>query len=72
MILRRTRLCSFGCVSPFVASPYVNQKFMETSNAMFPIVSDFNREATIAFEVVRPDLSGLKEVSEIKEAVKRV
>ena len=44
---------------------------METSNAMFPIVSDFNREATIAYEVVRPDLSGLKEVSDIKEAVKR-
>lgn len=47
-----------------VDSPYVNQKFMEACNAKFPIVSDFNREATIAYDVVRPDLGGLKDVSE--------
>ena len=47
-----------------VDSPYVNQKFMEACNARFPIVSDFNREATIAYDVVRPDLGGLKDVSE--------
>jgi peroxiredoxin len=47
-----------------VDSPYVNQKFKEACNAKFPIVSDFNREATIAYDVVRPDLGGLKDVSE--------
>ena len=47
-----------------VDSPYVNQRFMEACNAKFPIVSDFNREATTAYDVVRPDLGGLKDVSE--------
>ena len=47
-----------------VDSPYVNVKFAEACQASFPIVSDFNREATRAFDVVRPDLGGLRDVSE--------
>jgi len=47
-----------------VDSPYVNVKFAESIGARFPVVSDFNREATIAYDVVRPDLGGLREVSE--------
>lgn len=47
-----------------VDSPYVNGKFAETCGAAFPILSDFNREAIRAYNVVRPDMGGLKEVAE--------
>jgi glutaredoxin-dependent peroxiredoxin len=47
-----------------VDSPWVNQKFAEACNATFPIVSDFNKEATAAYDVMRGDLGGLKGVSE--------
>lgn len=48
-----------------VDSPYVNQKFAEACNASFPIASDFNREASRAFGVLRPVLGiGLENVSE--------
>jgi peroxiredoxin len=47
-----------------VDSPYVNVKFAESTNATFPIVSDFNREAIRAYDVVRPELNGLLEVAE--------
>lgn len=48
-----------------VDSPYTNQKFAEACNATFPIASDFNREATRAFGVLRPTLGiGLENVSE--------
>lgn len=47
-----------------IDSPYVNQKFAESCNAKFPILSDFNKEATRAYDVLRPDLGGLKGVSE--------
>jgi peroxiredoxin len=47
-----------------VDSPYVNVRFAEETKAPFPIVSDFNREATRAYDVVRADLGGLKDVSE--------
>jgi peroxiredoxin len=47
-----------------IDSPWVNQKFAEACNATFPIVSDFNKEATIAYDVLREDLGGLKGVSE--------
>jgi peroxiredoxin len=47
-----------------VDSPYVNVKFAEACRAAFPIVSDFNREATRAYQVLRPDLGGLLDVSE--------
>jgi peroxiredoxin len=47
-----------------VDSPYVNVKFAEETKAPFPIVSDFNREATRAYHVLRADLGGLLDVSE--------
>ena len=47
-----------------VDSPFVNAKFAESTKASFPIVSDFNREATQAFDVERDDLLGMKGVSE--------
>jgi len=48
-----------------VDSPYVNQKFAEACNARFPIASDFNREVSRAFGVLRPTLGiGLRDVSE--------
>jgi glutaredoxin-dependent peroxiredoxin len=47
-----------------VDSPYVNGEFAESCGARFPILSDFNREAIRAYDVVRPDLGGLKDVAE--------
>jgi len=47
-----------------VDSPFVNQKFAESTSATFPIVSDFNKEAAAAYNVLREDLGGLKGVSE--------
>lgn len=47
-----------------VDSPYTNLKFAESCNAEFPILSDWNKEASTAFGVLRTDLGGLKGVSE--------
>jgi peroxiredoxin len=47
-----------------VDSPFTNMKFAESTNASFPIVSDFNHEAMRAFDVERDDLLGMKGVSE--------
>lgn len=47
-----------------VDSPYVNQKFAEACHAPFPVLSDFNREASAAYGVLRDELNGLKGVSE--------
>jgi glutaredoxin-dependent peroxiredoxin len=47
-----------------VDSPYVNVKFAEATGAPFPILSDFNREAGRAYDVMRPDLGGLREVTD--------
>jgi glutaredoxin-dependent peroxiredoxin len=47
-----------------VDSPYVNARFAESCGAEFPLLSDFNREASRAFGVLRPDLNGLQGVSE--------
>lgn len=47
-----------------VDSPHVNTKFAEETGAEFPILSDFNRDAIRAYDVVRPDLGGLREVAE--------
>jgi len=47
-----------------VDSPYVNGRFAEETGAPFPILSDFNREAIRAWDVVRQDLGGLKDVAE--------
>lgn len=47
-----------------VDSPYTNQKFAESCNASFPILSDFNKEAAVAYDVLRASLGELKGVSE--------
>jgi glutaredoxin-dependent peroxiredoxin len=47
-----------------VDSPYVNARFAEACGAGFPLLSDFNREATEAFGVLRAELNGLQRVSE--------
>ncbi len=47
-----------------VDSPYTNVAFADSMKAAFPIVSDFNLEATRAYDVERADLGGLKSVSE--------
>jgi glutaredoxin-dependent peroxiredoxin len=47
-----------------VDSPYVNTKFAESTAAPFPILSDFNREAGRAYDVIRPDLGGLRDVTD--------
>jgi glutaredoxin-dependent peroxiredoxin len=47
-----------------VDSPNVNAKFAEACNATYPFLSDFNREATRAFGVLRAELNGLQGVSE--------
>jgi peroxiredoxin len=47
-----------------IDSPYTNIRFAKECGATFPILSDFNREASRAFDVLRPDLGGLLEVSE--------
>jgi peroxiredoxin len=47
-----------------IDSPYVNNRFAEETGAAFPILSDFNKDATHAYDVYRADLGGLKGVSE--------
>jgi glutaredoxin-dependent peroxiredoxin len=47
-----------------VDSPNVNAKFAAACNATYPFLSDFNREAATAFGVLRPELNGLRHVSE--------
>ena len=47
-----------------IDSPYTNIRFAKECGATFPILSDFNREASRAFDVLRPDLGGLLDVSE--------
>lgn len=46
-----------------VDSPYVNERFAHECRADFPILSDFNREATRGFDIAR-QVDGLDEVSE--------
>jgi peroxiredoxin len=47
-----------------IDSPYVNARFAQETGAAFPILSDFNKEATRAYDVYREDLGGLLGVSE--------
>lgn len=46
-----------------VDSPFANQKFAEECGATFPIVSDFNREAARAYDVLNEDYYGLEGVA---------
>jgi peroxiredoxin len=47
-----------------VDSPHVNARFAAETGADFPVLSDFNRDAIRAYDVVRPDLGGLRDVAE--------
>lgn len=47
-----------------VDSPYVNVRFAEACKARFPILSDFNKDATVKFGVYREEMDGLRGVSE--------
>ena len=47
-----------------VDSPHTLARFAAETGAAFPLLSDFNREAIRAYDVVRPDLGGLREVAE--------
>lgn len=47
-----------------VDSPYVNARFAEECGAPFPFLSDFNRTASRAYDVLRPALGELEGVSE--------
>jgi glutaredoxin-dependent peroxiredoxin len=47
-----------------VDSPYVAARFADECRATFPFLSDFNRTAARAFDVLRPHLGELEDVSE--------
>lgn len=47
-----------------VDSPYVNARFADECGASFPFLSDFNRTAARAYDVLRPRLGELEGVSE--------
>lgn len=46
-----------------VDSPFVNRRFAEECACPFPVVSDFNREASEAYGVLYRDYHGLRGVS---------
>lgn len=46
-----------------IDSPFVNEKFAEENGAEFPMLSDFNREATDAYGVRNDDFFGMKGVA---------
>ena len=46
-----------------VDSPFVTKKFAEETGVPFPILSDFNKEASAAYGVLYPEFFGMKGVS---------
>ncbi|NIU30394.1 MAG: redoxin domain-containing protein [Gemmatimonadetes bacterium] len=46
-----------------VDSPFVNQRFAEECGCPFPVLSDFNREASRDYDVLYEDYHGLEGVS---------
>ena len=46
-----------------VDSPFVTDKFRQTENIPFPILSDFNKDVSRKYGVLHEDLMGLKGVS---------
>lgn len=46
-----------------VDSPFVNRKFAEETGVPFPLLSDFNKDASKAYGVLYPDFFGLRGVS---------
>ncbi len=45
-----------------VDSPFITEKFRNDLNIPFPILSDFNRTVARKFDVLHPDLVGLKDI----------
>ncbi len=46
-----------------VDSPFVNRRFAEETKVPFPLLSDFNKDASSAYGVLYPDYFGLQGVS---------
>lgn len=46
-----------------VDSPFVNRRFAAETKVPFPILSDFNKDASSAYGVLYPDFFGLRGVS---------
>ncbi len=46
-----------------VDSPFVNARFAQETGALFPVLSDFNREATDAYGVRNDDYFGLEGIA---------
>lgn len=46
-----------------IDSPFVNRRFAEETRVPFPLLSDFNKEASEAYGVLYPEFFGLKGVS---------
>ena len=46
-----------------IDSPFVAQKFKESENLPFPILSDFNKEVAASYGALHEDLMGLKGVA---------
>lgn len=60
---RRWKELGAEIIGVSVDSPFVTQKFAADCGADFPIVSDFNRTATEAYEVLNEDFFGLRGVA---------
>lgn len=46
-----------------IDSPFVNRKFAEETKVPFPLLSDFNKDASSAYGVLYPDYFGMRGVS---------
>ncbi len=46
-----------------IDSPFVNQKFAKETGVPFPLLSDFNKEAATAYDVLYPEFFGMHGVS---------
>jgi glutaredoxin-dependent peroxiredoxin len=52
-----------------VDNPFTNGAFVEKNNLTFPVLSDYAREATNAYDVALPDFAGMKGYTASKRAV---
>jgi peroxiredoxin len=52
-----------------VDTPFANKAFAEKNNLTFPLLSDYNREACKAYDVLFNDFAGLKGLTAAKRAV---
>ena len=46
-----------------IDSPFVNRKFAEETKVPFPLLSDFNKDASSAYGVLYPDYFGMRGVA---------